>query len=277
MTPIVLDQKIYHKNDFTPFALTDILTEYAKKNQQIFLHFWQYDQTIILGMKDTRTPFLADGIQTIKQAGYIPMIRNSGGLGIVSDTGILNISLIFPQNEENKFSIDEAYEKMLALTRHAFPDALIEAHEIDDSYCPGTYDLSINNKKFAGIAQRRVKGGISVMMYLSVNGDQEKRGQMMRAFYQQALKDQFGKDGYPAVAPQSMATLEELLHLPLVISQVKHLFSEAFNSLFSASVSVDSQEWRTVHVSSEIWSAQIDRMAQRNSLKELAYDNTLQI
>ena len=30
---IILDQKIYQKNDFTPFALTDILTEYSKKKQ----------------------------------------------------------------------------------------------------------------------------------------------------------------------------------------------------------------------------------------------------
>ena len=53
----ILDQKTYHTNDFTPFALTDILTEYSKKNNTVFLHFWQYDQTVILGMKDTDTLF----------------------------------------------------------------------------------------------------------------------------------------------------------------------------------------------------------------------------
>ena len=60
---IILDQKIYQKNDFTPFALTDILTEYSKKNNQNFLHFWQYEHTVILGMKDTRTPYFHEGIQ----------------------------------------------------------------------------------------------------------------------------------------------------------------------------------------------------------------------
>ena len=48
-------------------------------------------------MKDTRTPFLADGIKVIQHAGFTPVIRNAGGLGIISDQGILNISLIFPQ------------------------------------------------------------------------------------------------------------------------------------------------------------------------------------
>ncbi|MFP1647770.1 lipoate--protein ligase family protein [Enterococcus mundtii] len=277
MTSIILDQEVYHTNDFSPFALTDILTENSKKKQQTFLHFWQYQQTVILGMKDTRTPFLADGIKVIQHAGFTPVIRNAGGLGIISDQGILNISLIFPQEDENRISIDEGYEKMLALTRQAFPVYAdkIEAYEIKESYCPGTYDLSIDGKKFAGIAQRRIKNGISVMMYLSVNGDQEKRGELMRQFYQQALKEQFGTDGYPAVRPTSMATLEELFATSLTVVQVKESFIKAFDTMYPTSISMDSDAWQKANVSPDEWQAQIERMNQRNVLKEMAYDNTL--
>lgn len=277
MTSIILDQEVYQKNDFSPFALTDILTENSKKKQQTFLHFWQYEQTVILGMKDTRTPFLADGIKVIQDAGFTPVIRNAGGLGIISDQGILNISLIFPQEDENRISIDEGYEKMLALTRQAFPVYAdkIEAYEIKESYCPGTYDLSIDGKKFAGIAQRRIKNGISVMMYLSVNGDQEKRGELMRQFYQQALKEKFGTDGYPAVRPTSMATLEELFATSLTVVQVKESFIKAFDTMYPTSISMDSDAWQKANVSPDEWQAQIERMNQRNVLKEMAYDNTL--
>lgn len=215
MNPAIrLDQHIYQKNDFSPFALTDILTKYSKEHQQIFLHFWQYDCTVILGMKDVRTPFLRDGIQTLKDAGYAPVIRNSGGLGIVSDEGILNISLIFPQNDKKKITIDEAYEQMLRLTKYAFPKAPIQAFEITHSYCPGTYDLSIHGKKFAGIAQRRIKNGISVMMYLSVNGNQEKRGQVMKRFYQSALKEGFGTNGYLQLILPQWQHLKNCLTIP---------------------------------------------------------------
>lgn len=277
MTSIIFDQEVYHTNDFSPFALTDILTENSKKKQQTFLHFWQYQQTVILGMKDTRTPFLADGIKVIQHAGFTPVIRSAGGLGIISDQGILNISLIFPQEDENRISIDEGYEKMLALTRQAFPVYAdkIEAYEIKESYCPGTYDLSIDGKKFAGIAQRRIKNGISVMMYLSVNGDQEKRGELMRQFYQQALKEQFGTDGYPAVRPTSMATLEELFATSLTVVQVKESFIKAFDTMYPTSISMDSDAWQKANVSPDEWQAQIERMNQRNVLKEMAYDNTL--
>lgn len=38
-------------------------------------------------------------------------------------------------------------------------DVTIEAKEIVGSYCPGSYDLSIRDQKFAGISQRRIRGG----------------------------------------------------------------------------------------------------------------------
>lgn len=36
----------------------------------------------------------------------------------------------------------------------------------------------------------------------------------MKRFYQSALKEDFGTNGYPAVDPATMATLEELLDQP---------------------------------------------------------------
>ncbi|MEJ1344299.1 hypothetical protein QY882_03785 [Latilactobacillus sakei] len=52
----------------------------------------------------------------------------------------------------------------------------------EHSYCPGEYDLSINGQKFAGIAQRRSKNGIAILLYASIEGDQQARGTLMRAF-----------------------------------------------------------------------------------------------
>lgn len=104
---------------------------------------------------------------------------------------------------------------MLLLTKYAFPKAPIQAFEITHSYCPGTYDLSIHGK-ICRYRSASDQNGISVMMYLSVNGNQEKRGQVMKRFYQSALKEDFGTNGYPAVDPATMATLEELLDQPLL-------------------------------------------------------------
>ena len=41
-------------------------------------------------------------------------------------------------------------KKMLTLTKVAFPEADIQAFEVNHSYCPGTYDLSIRGKNSLG-------------------------------------------------------------------------------------------------------------------------------
>ena len=96
-------------------------------------------------------------------------MRNSGGLAVVLDEGVLNVSIILP---EAKYLIDipTGYEVMLAFVELLFPEAdgKIEAYEIIGSYCPGSYDLSIDGKKFAGISQRKIASGNSsagVSMY----------------------------------------------------------------------------------------------------------------
>ncbi|MFD1899754.1 hypothetical protein GQR36_05865 [Enterococcus termitis] len=59
-TVFLYDQQCLTKKDyFMPFALTDVLTTFAGINQQPIIHFWQLDQAMILGMKDTRVSNLA--------------------------------------------------------------------------------------------------------------------------------------------------------------------------------------------------------------------------
>ena len=75
-------------------------------------------------------------------------------------------------------------------------DVEIDTREIEHSYCPGKFDLSIDGKKFAGISQRRVRGGIAVQIYLCVEGSGSERAEMMRVFYEHALKGEVTKFKY---------------------------------------------------------------------------------
>lgn len=217
MNALLIDQMILSNQQvFSPFALTDVLSEFAGDNDQELIHFWQLEQTFILGMKDARVPDLSAGLLTVQQKAYQPILRNAGGLGVVSDKGILNVSLIVPNHG---LSIDAGYEKMVAWLRATWPELTIEAGEIATSYCPGKYDLAVAGKKIAGIAQRRVKNGAAIMLYLSVNGDQRKRGELVRTFYEQSQADT--KKIYPAVNPSSMTTLSQLLGRSLSIAEAK--------------------------------------------------------
>lgn len=276
MTIYSIDQTFpYTVSPFMPFALTDVLTEYAGKEQQSFCHFWQLPDTLILGMKDTRIPYLKEALIEVKKAKFQPVIRNSGGLGVINDTGVLNVSLIFPK--DLAAATDTAYELMQTLLQRAFPEQTIAAYEISDSYCPGTFDLSINGKKIAGTAQRRIKEGVAVMMYLSVNGNQQARGQLMRRFYQTGLKSAFGTNGYPAVNPESMTTLSDVFNRDFTIQEVVLRLRRALSQLHNEPLlPIDPEEWLASKTQSDQLAVRLSNMVQRNEpLKEVNDVNPL--
>lgn len=217
MKALLIDQMTLPATEvFSPFALTDVLCAFAGDESQNLIHFWQLERTFILGMKDARVPDLTNGLQAVTGQGYRPILRNAGGLGVISDSGILNVSLIVPNQ---KLSIDAAYETMVTWLAQTWPDLAITVGEIPTSYCPGKFDLAVQGKKIAGIAQRRVKNGVAIMLYLSVNGNQTERGVLVRSFYEQSQADT--KQLYPAVDPASMTTLSQLLAQPISITEAK--------------------------------------------------------
>lgn len=208
---------------FVPFAIDEsLLHQLTQPEQPVFLHFWEMENTVILGMTDTKTPHLSEGVAHLREQGFTPVVRHAGGLAVVSNSGVLNISLLF---KDPLASINQVYEWMQQLIQRAFPEAQDEhailAFEVSDSYCPGDYDLSIHGKKFAGIAQRRFKDAICVSIYLSVHGDQQQRGQLIREFYTNSIQGEETRWNFPVVNPDSMQNLSDLLHLSLTIEEVK--------------------------------------------------------
>ncbi|MEC1522008.1 lipoate--protein ligase family protein [Neobacillus niacini] len=203
---------------------------------------WVHDNTIVLGIQDTKLPFLKEGRQFLREQGYQSIVRNSGGLAVVLDEGVLNISLILPESEKG-IDINRGYDTMWQLVENMFADfnKSIEAREIVGSYCPGSYDLSIKGRKFAGISQRRLKKGVAVQIYLCVNGSGSERAEVIKQFYEIAKKEQPSKFTYPEIFPEVMASLSELLETPLTISDcllrllnqlknnTEHLYSGSLN------------------------------------------------
>ncbi|MCQ6281802.1 lipoate--protein ligase family protein [Bacillus sp. EB600] len=203
---------------------------------------WIHHNTIVLGIQDTKLPNLRAGIQFLNEQGYQVIVRNSGGLAVVLDEGVLNISLILPETEKG-IDINRGYDTMLLLIKSMFAEyhQQIEAGEIVGSYCPGSYDLSIDRKKFAGISQRRLKKGVAVQIYLCVNGSGRERAALIKEFYEISKKGESTKFTYPEVVPGVMASLTELLGEQFTMSDIMlrllnqlkrfsdHLYAGPFN------------------------------------------------
>lgn len=202
------------------FAIDDTLcASVGEENSIATVRTWVHNQTIVLGIQDSRLPHIEDGIHYLTEQNYNVIVRNSGGLAVVLDEGILNISLIVKENRQ--ISINSGYEAMVELIQAMFPETSnIVAGEVVGSYCPGSFDLSIDGKKFAGISQRRVRGGVAVQIYLCVNGSGSDRAATIQHFYHLAVNGKETKFQYPVIVPETMASLQQLLQVDLEVPRV---------------------------------------------------------
>jgi octanoyl-[GcvH]:protein N-octanoyltransferase len=201
------------KSALESFAADDMLCELVGKGLSLpTIRTWVHENTVVLGIQDHRLPYIAAGRDVIKQHGFQSIVRNSGGLAVVLDSGVLNISIIVSE-QNSAIDINAGYDIMVEFVRYLFPQIAdrIEAYEIVGSYCPGSYDLSVDGKKFAGISQRRLRHGIAVQIYLCIEGSGTERAAIIRDFYEAGLQGAQTKFIYPVIVPEVMASISEIL------------------------------------------------------------------
>ena len=204
------------------FAADDTLCQLVGQRQSApTVRTWVHDNTLVLGVQDHRLPHLERALPAIHEAGYKTIVRNSGGLAVVLDSGVLNVSIVLSE-QSGSIDISVGYDVMLEFIRMLFPEAndRIEAYEIVGSYCPGSYDLSIDGKKFAGISQRRLRQGVAVQVYLCIEGSGSGRAALVQGLYETGLGGEVTKFAYPVIQPETMASLSELLDQPLTVQDV---------------------------------------------------------
>ncbi|MGE7622140.1 lipoate--protein ligase family protein [Viridibacillus sp. NPDC096237] len=221
---------------------------------------WVHDRSVVLGIQDHRLPHIVDGMDYLRAKGFSPIVRNSGGLAVVLDPGVLNISIVLSERHSH-IDINTGYDVMVELIKTLFPKAAerVEAYEIVGSYCPGSYDLSIGGKKFAGISQRRLRQGIAVQIYLCIEGSGSERASLIRDFYEKGLQGEQTKFDYPQVRPEVMASLSELLDEKLTVQQtvidLQKLLMELSDELQISSLQQEEME---------LYSFYLNRVFERN-------------
>lgn len=244
----------------TSFAIDDAIAT-SVSNQEVppTIRTWVHDKTIVLGIPDARLPYLEDGLTFLRENGYKAVIRNSGGLAVALDKGVVNVSFILPN--KGNISINDGYDMMHALIQKIFSPFTnqIEAYEIIGSYCPGDYDLSIHGIKFAGISQRRVRNGIAVQIYLDVEGNSQERASLVRDFYSLSQRDERTKFTYPTVNPKVMGTINELAHTSFTVADVIHLIKQNLQKL-GAKVEVS----HLISTEETVFNKRLEQMKKRN-------------
>ncbi|MGJ9384006.1 lipoate--protein ligase family protein [Salipaludibacillus sp. CF4.18] len=265
---LVLDQSVsgLAMNPMYSFAMDDTLCRRISEMPETGIaRTWVHNKTIVLGIQDSRLPFINEGITFLKNQGYEVIVRNSGGLAVVLDPEVFNLSLIF--KEDRELTINRGYDLMVAFTRallYEVADEILDG-EIKESYCPGRYDLSIGGRKFAGISQRRLRGGVAVQIYLAVSGSGFDRAALIREFYDRSVQDTTTNFDYPKIEPAKMASLEELSSAQYSIESITHRMLLQLKDLSShlAMYELDEKGW-------QLYEENIARMLKRN--EKLAED-----
>lgn len=244
----------------TSFAIDDALAiSVGKHESDATLRLWSHPKTVVLGIPDTRLPFIKEGVQYLAQQGYHVIVRNSGGLAVALDTGVLNMSFILPNMKQ--LSIDVAYDMMYKFIQQMFQDytTKIRAYEIVGSYCPGDYDLSVNGQKFAGISQRRVRDGVAVQVYIDVVGNSFERAKHIQKFYDIGLKDEKTSFTYPTIDPYVLNSLDDLLNKNITFEVAKEL---AIKTLSSTTEHISKQSLTDAELTT--LDRRYDQMIKRN-------------
>ncbi|WP_431029029.1 lipoate--protein ligase family protein [Lysinibacillus sp. LZ02] len=244
------------------FAMDDTLCHVTgHASSPPVIRTWVHQESVVLGIQDHRLPHIEEGMALLRARGYEPIVRNSGGLAVVLDPGVLNVSIVFSESEPT--SIDQAFSYMVDLVKAIFPKVAdqIEAYEIVGSYCPGTFDLSIGGKKFAGISQRRMQNGIAVQIYLCIEGSGSERAALIRDFYAVSLQGEKTKFTYPTVVPEVMASMQELTGEPMTVADVNIRIQQLLMAWNSNTVLLPLQESELA-----LYAHYLERIYKRNAV-----------
>ncbi|NMO94447.1 lipoate--protein ligase family protein [Paenibacillus lemnae] len=194
------------------FALDELLGRQTGMGGPAICHIWRHPQAFVMGVRDSRLPFAEQAAVHLRRQGYDTAVRHSGGAAVPLDAGVVNLSLILPlgSGKENR-DFHPAFQWMAELISEALKETgrRVDTGEIKGAFCPGTFDLSINGRKFCGIAQRRQSKALIVQAFVICEGSGSERAALVRSFYNQAAESVDLGD-YPQVVSESTASLQEL-------------------------------------------------------------------
>ncbi|WP_040951269.1 lipoate--protein ligase family protein [Gorillibacterium massiliense] len=201
-----------------PFAMDEVIGKEVGDGVRLpMVHIWRHPRGFVMGLRDRRLPEAVRAMNTLRGQGYEVAVRNSGGAAVPLDPGVVNLSIIIP-NPGKSLDFRDDFTIMVDLIKGALManGVHVEAGEITGAYCPGDFDLSIQGRKFCGIAQRRLSKAFIVQAFVVVEGSGEERRTLVRSFYDQAAEPMAKETGteaptsHPLVETGTMASLAEL-------------------------------------------------------------------
>lgn len=225
-----------------PFAIDEVECERVGHGEGPALHLWTHSQALVVGIRDGKLPHALGTMEQLEQEGVCVGVRHSGGAAVPLDAGVLNVSLILPK-PAGAMDFREDFVKMVHMMDLTVSACGMKLHqgEVVGSYCPGDYDLSIEGRKFCGIAQRRQTRAIAIQAFILVEGYGEERVKRAQTFYKSAVGSvEESRHCYPKVVSGTMASLSESGPAKLTVEGFKEIL---LNQLMKQGIALEKAEW----------------------------------
>ncbi len=127
------------------------------------IRLWRHtkDLGIVVSKKDISGSLGENAIERVRSMGYQVYVRNTGGTAVPHARGVLNLSMMFPRNQQSG-STDDYYRTLCKPQIDWLSTYGIEAGtgEVPGSYCDGKYNVIVGGKKLVGTAQSW-RGGLA--------------------------------------------------------------------------------------------------------------------
>ncbi|MCL8207692.1 MAG: lipoate--protein ligase family protein [Actinomycetia bacterium] len=140
----------------------------------------------LLGPKDRRLPYLDRAVRSLEQDGWPTFMRVGGGSAVLLDDHALSFAVARPCRDltllERNFR--ELAAGVLTALEHLGLPARFGAAA--GSYCEGPFDVVVDGRKVAGIAQAIRAGYALVSGMILVDQDPEATTARLQAFYREA-------------------------------------------------------------------------------------------
>lgn len=204
------------------FAWEELMCRQVGLGHRPVAHIWRHENALVIGLRDRRLAKAQAALQQFRGSGVSSCVRPSGGAAVRLTRGVVNFSLIL-QNPGHAINIHDDFKSMVEYIQTALLPwgGRAAAGEVEGAFCPGDYDVSINGRKFCGIAQRRLAKAYLVTGFIIVEGSGDELAKDVKTFYDQAVEEE--DNGYPRVQMGTMGSLNELSGVPSAEDYIESL------------------------------------------------------
>jgi len=193
-------------------ALTGALLRRASRGEHIGrLRVFRPSQPMVaFGRRDTRLPGFPAAVRLCREAGFVPVVRPTGGRAVACTTAALVVDHV-ARDPLAQAGMSKRFEEYGALLAGVLAEHGVDARvgEVPGEYCPGAHSVNARGEvKLIGTAQRIVRDAwlfSSVVVY----DDADVLRPLLAGVYD-ALELPFDPVSVGAVADEATLTLDAL-------------------------------------------------------------------